>query len=676
MKAIKSFEEKLRGLTGRLMMLIALLLVGSASIGSYARPAHCYAKYTDNRLTFYGYWKDELESGEYWLNEGDNLPDWYEIRDRILEVEFDESFELVSPTTGYKWFSFPNLRSISNIQYLNTSQMINMSGMFEECRALQSIDLSNFNTARVTDMSRMFDGCRALQSIDLSNFNTARVTDMSRMFYGCSALQSIDLSNFNTAQVTDMSWMFEDCDELQSLDLSNFNTAQVTNMSGMFYGCSALQSIDLSNFNTAQVTDMSGMFEDCRALQSIDLSNFNTENVTDMMWMFGGCRALQSLDLSNFNTGKVTNMYCMFNDCRALQSLDLSNFNTEQMTNMENMFRGCPNLQSLDLSNFNTVNVKYMSTMFYQCPALKTIYVGSNFTTDGVTNSQSMFKGCTSLVGYAACDGTNNIDKSNANYQTGYFTKKVGTLGTDVLGATGEDLTLTTDLTLSDNADLVLYEPVKSRAASYTRTVNSTWGTLCVPFALTQNEGNNWTYYRFKGIDHDKGCITLESCEEGEIPAGTPLLFKMKEGETLLNLSASDTPIAAEPVATNDQNVNLIGTFAKIGGNENEGLTATDYIISKDKFWVVSELTAKEGSKGVGMKPMRAYIHPTTAGQAQEAMLNIGNAEFTTAIEGIQAISNDANATYYDIQGRRINSLQKGLNIVKSGNNTYKIMIK
>ena len=103
---------------------------------------------------------------------------------------------------------------------------------------------------------------------------------------------------------------------------------------------------------------------------------------------------------------------------------------------------------------------------------------------------------------------------------------------------------------------------------------------------------------------------------------------------------------------------------------------AYDYIIGKDKFWLVSELKKDGNSKGVGIKPMRAYIHPTTASQARAAMLSIGKGDGTTVIDNLNAISNDANAEYYDANGRRTNGLQKGLNIVKRGSKTYKIMVK
>ena len=236
----------------------------------------------------------------------------------------------------------------------------------------------------------------------------------------------------------------------------------------------------------------------------------------------------------------------------------------------------------------------------------------------------------------------------------------------------------TEDLTLADGEDFKDYEPFISKTISYSRNIpeGSTWGTLCLPFAIDQSKETGCKFYRLTGIDKD--CITLESYEDGaEIPAGTPVLFKMNEGKTSLSLSASNVEIATAPtVAGTNTDVNLVGSFTKIGGKDNQGLTDTDYIIGKDKFWLVSELKKDGNSKGVGIKPMRAYIHPATASQARAAMLSIGKGDGTTAIDNLNAISNDANAEYYDANGRRTNGLQKGLNIVKRGSKTYKILVK
>ena len=254
-----------------------------------------------------------------------------------------------------------------------------------------------------------------------------------------------------------------------------------------------------------------------------------------------------------------------------------------------------------------------------------------------------------------------------------YVADKAGNI--EVTKDANNKFVATEDLTLADGEDFKDYEPFISKTISYSRDIpkGSTWGTLCLPFAIDQSKETECKFYSLTGIDADNKCITLESCEEGIIPAGTPVLFKMNEGVQTLNISAQNAELVKEPVAGTNTDVNLIGSFAKIGGNGNQGLDKNDYIIGKDKFWRVSDLN---DGKGVGIKPMRAYIHPATASQARAAMLSIGKGDGTTAIDNLNAISNDANAEYYDANGRRTNGLQKGLNIVKRGSKTYKILVK
>ena len=261
-----------------------------------------------------------------------------------------------------------------------------------------------------------------------------------------------------------------------------------------------------------------------------------------------------------------------------------------------------------------------------------------------------------------------------------YVADKAGNI--EVTKDANNKFVATEDLTLADGEDFKDYEPFISKTISYSRNIpeGSTWGTLCLPFAIDQSKETGCKFYRLTGIDND--CITLESYEEGIIPAGTPVLFKMNKDEQTLSISTKDASIVKEPVAGTNvtkpvaetaSDVNLVGSFTKIGGKDNKGLADTDYIIGKDKFWRVSDL---DGGNRVGIKPMRAYIHPATASQARAVMLSIGKGDGTTAIDNLNAISNDANAEYYDVNGRRTNGLQKGLNIVKRGSKTYKIMVK
>ena len=263
-----------------------------------------------------------------------------------------------------------------------------------------------------------------------------------------------------------------------------------------------------------------------------------------------------------------------------------------------------------------------------------------------------------------------------------YVADKAGNI--EVTKDANNKFVATEDLTLADGEDFKDYEPFISKTISYSRTIpsGSKWGTLCLPFAIDQSQVKECKFYSLTGIDNDNECITLESCEEGIIPAGTPVLFKMNEGEQTLSISVQNAGIVKEPVAGTNvtkpeaetaSDVNLVGSFTKIGGKDNKGLDKNDYIIGKDKFWRVSDL---DDGKGVGIKPMRAYIHPANEYLARAAMLSIGKGDGTTAIDNLNAISNDANAEYYDANGRRTNGLQKGLNIVKRGSKTYKIMVK
>ena len=439
-----------------------------------------YAKFDEGTGTLTFTSGPSKPEGAYDLNVGIYYPGWWPgQRGKIKTVVFDASFANARPTSCYCWFSgCNNLTEIKGIEYLNTENVTNMGFMFNSCKVLTSLNLSNFNTEKVTDMQGMFGECWDLTSLDLTSFNTEKVTNMRQMFFNCSDLTSLNLSKFNTEKVMYMSNMFYNCNKLTSLDLTSFNTAEVTKMDYMFESCSALTSLDLSNFNTAKVTDMKYMFYCCDALKSLDITSFNTAEVTDMSSMFRSCFALTSLDLSNFNTAKVTNMSDMFRLCKALTSLDLSNFNTAKVENMGWMFKSCYALTSLDLSSFNTANVKDMTQMFYESNALTTIYASDNFVTGKDTKSVNMFKFCSSLKDYNDI----NIDCTYANYKTGYFSKLVGKNGDEKIGATGETLA-TENLALDDEKNFVAYEPFAAKTASYSRTMNAgtTWGrSVCL----------------------------------------------------------------------------------------------------------------------------------------------------------------------------------------------------
>ena len=322
--------------------LISFLLATPQRAQAQTREAYVSQSADKTTLTFYYDDQRATRTGTTWgieetkKDERDiTYPAWagtlYVADSTTTRVVFDASFRDFRPTTTARWFyNYRALKQIEGLEYLNTSEVKNMGGMFGDCSGLTSLDLSHFNTQKVTNMGGMFADCSGLTSLDLKNFNTQNVTDMVGIFSDCRALSSLDVSHFNTQNVTYMREMFSGCSGLTSLDVSHFNTQNVTDMSEMFSGCSGLSSLDVSHFNTQNVFDMSGMFSGCSGLTSLDLKNFNTKKVRLMREMFSGSRAL-------------TTIYCNKSwDCRR----------------SEKMFDGCVQLKGAVAYDANKTDVR------------------------------------------------------------------------------------------------------------------------------------------------------------------------------------------------------------------------------------------------------------------------------------------------------------------------------
>ena len=637
------------------LMLFMLLLLPAGMVAQKAASSSKYiATYESSTqtLTFKEYAGETLPENSAWVEDKMTVATINQnLRNgTIVHIVFDKSFSTFTPTSLYSFFgNLRKLETITGLEYLNTEKVTDMSYMFFACSKLTSLDVTNFNTENVKNMVRMFHNCSALTSLDVTKFNTGNVTNMRYMFCACSALTSLDVTKFNTGNVTDMGYMFYNCSKLTSLDVTKFNTAKVTDMSYMFLNCSKLTSLDVTKFNTGNVTDMGYMFYNCSALTSLDVTNFNTMNVTNMRFMFYGCSSLTSLDVTKFNTEKVTNMNRMFSNCSSLTSLNLTKFNTAEVTDMRQMFN--------------------------ECSTLTTIYASDKFVTTNVEKGSNMFSNCINLKGFI--DNKNNSDKTDhtyANYKTGYFTKLVGKNGDEKLGATGETLA-TDNLVLDDDKDFVAYEPFAAKAASYSRKMKegTTWATLCLPFEVSL-ENQNFRAFKLLSADDVTETVELEEIETN-IAAGTPVIIKMKDGATELKFTEADKEIAkdVQTAETADANYKLQGIYTK-----KEFSKDTDnncYIVKGSKLMNPAKLLGTS-TKSVGSKPFRAYMVDNSSAPAAGArMFSISVGGSTTAIGQLESTA-DSKAEYYDLQGRRLQNLQKGVNIVKRGGKTMKVIIK
>lgn len=480
-------------------------------------------------------------------------------------------------------------------------------------------------------------------------------------------------AGFRDETHTTCSNWFNGCTNLTSIEgIENLNTSNVKNMSGMFALCSNLETLDLSHFNTERVTTMAQMFYGCTKLHDLNISSFNTENVTNMYGMFYGCSSLETLDLSHFNTRYVRKdgMNYMFNGCSSLSSLDVSNFITDKNSmQLDGLFQGCSSLQTLDLSSFDTRGAGSVNYLFDGCSALQTIYVSDLFKIYGVTSS-NMFRDCHSLKGAISFEPTKK-NETYANYKSGYLTKKVGTNGNEIIGATGYPLTIDA-LPLDDSKAYTLYEDCDVNAASYEREVKSEWATLCLPYTIhPSSEDNTCYFYTLKSVGTKS--VELVRVEEGVIEAGQPVVVRKKNAEqpSFCVVSGTASPDEKAKAVKNPTNREtghrLMGTFAPI-------VLADDcYFIAKDLFRLVSDY--KLAATGVKIAAYRAYIQPEGTVEGGSAQLTIGVDEGTNQVDAATLVDllNDTEAEYYDVQGRRIPQLQRGINIVKVGSKVMKV---
>ena len=614
-----------------------------------------------------------------------------------------------------------------DVTNFNTVNVTGMKYMFSGCQALTTIYASSkFVTTQVSNSSGMFNKCEKLKG-EVEEWTDDKATDKTyakieggyfsggipRVKYADGTLTFFLTTKetlgeneygiygglgtpdwvFNNANVTKVvfdpafanarptnckEW-FQGCVKLTSIEgIEYLNTSQVTDMHNMFYNCFNLQTTDFSGFDTRKVKDMSNMFYNCGSLKSLDISNFNTSEVTDMRHMFYHCIGLKSLDLSHFNTSKVSNMISMFELCFNLSSVNLSGWDTRNVGSMNHMFERCNSLKTLDLSGFDTrEKTCSMYDMFNTCNGLTTIFVSDKFAvgTSG-TGDDTMFLGCTKLKGAKAFDKDKpqtGID--NANYKTGYFTKLVGKNGDEKIGAVGETLA-TDNLVLDDDKDFVAYEPFAAKAASYSRKMKegTTWATLCLPFEVSLANQN---FRAFKLLSADEGTETVELEEiKTRIEAGTPVIIKMKDGATKLNFTVADKEIANEvkTAETANGNYQLQGLYTqKVFSKDTDN---NCYIVKGDKLMNPAKLLDKTTTESVGSKPFRAYMADNSSAPAAGArMFSISVGGSTTAIEQLESTA-DSKAEYYDLQGRRLQKLQKGVNIVKRGGKTMKVIIK
>ena len=196
-----------------------------------------------------------------------------------------------------------------------------------------------------------------------------------------------------------------------------------------------------------------------------------------------------------------------------------------------------------------------------------------------------------------------------------------------------------------------------------------------MPFEVSL-DGQNFRAFKLLSVDERTNTIELEEVNT-TFPAGTPVFIKMNEGANSLSFSVADKEIANEVkiAATADGSYQLVGIYATKMFDKDQDSNC--YILKAGKLMNPAKILSETSTEAVGSKPFRAYMVDNNSSASGAKMFSISeNGSTPTGIDKLTDILNDSNAVYYDLQGHRLSQPQKGINILKVGNKTMKIIIK
>ena len=234
------------------------------------------------------------------------------------------------------------------------------------------------------------------------------------------------------------------------------------------------------------------------------------------------------------------------------------------------------------------------------------------------------------------------------------------------------DVIKVANMTLNDSEGYDCEADITVGSVSYSRYMtNYQWGTLCLPFAINPNAYSDCNFYQLSSVDNENSEIVLSKIDITTIASGTPVLVRRNTAVKGISISAT-----AAAMANSIQSGSTAGEFTMVGTlKTSDALADNAYIINNDKFWNVGDLISNEKATTVKVGAFHSYLVANTpSAQARMLSLSIGDDD-TTAIDVLNA-ADEGEAEIYDLNGHRLPDLQKGVNIVKRGNKTTKVIIR
>lgn len=477
---------------------------------------------------------------------------------------------------------------------------------------------------RVTEIGEgAFESCYNFRTLNLPR-DLKKIGP--RAFKDCLLSGHLDIA-YNVTEIGD--YAFSGCTSLTKLTL----TSSLQRIGA--YAFSGCKWLDCELAIPSSVTEIGdGAFKDCTYLSGKLILPANLKKIGSKT--FENCKFFTgTLVIPN----SVTEIgQDAFSDCSRFTGLSLPN----NLRKIEfGAFARCINLSG-PLSIPETVK-EIGSYAFYNCPkftgdfvlpsALESIGTDAFANTQNTNNLvfQSLPKGMQN--GYHDCKMRRYVNLSDASY-------------------------------VSDDANVYAYLD----GASYVRTMTNTWGSLVLPYEMLLPSDAPYSVFTIEKMTNDE--VVLKRCTFKLMPGVAYIVRRDGEEKTLTFSPDRSVEIRMKMQPAEVGNLKFSGTY--------QAKEVTDgYILAQDRFWNVAKLkAAAPETQAVMVGPFRSWLEGTTANTSPSLSMRIGDS--TTGIDNVAPLEmlNANDAEYYDLNGKRLDAPMKGVNIVKRGNKTMKVIIK
>lgn len=475
---------------------------------------------------------------------------------------------------------------------------------------------------RVTEIGEgAFESCHNFRTLNLPR-DLKKIGN--RAFYDCLLSGELNIA-YNVMEIGD--YAFSGCTSLTKLSLTSSLQRIGANA---FNGCKNLKCELAIPSTVTEIGD--GAFKECSNLYGTLTLPANLKKIGSKT--FQNCNSFTgTLVIPNSVTeiGQEA-----FSDCSRFTGLSLPN----NLRKIEfGAFARCINLSG-PLSIPETVK-EIGSYAFYNCTGFTGDFILpsalESIGTDAFANTQdknrlvfqSLPKGMQN--GYHDCKMRRYVNLSDASY-------------------------------VSDDAYAYL------DGASYVRTMTNTWGSLVLPYEMLLPSDAPYSVFTIEKMTNDE--VVLKRCTFKLMPGVAYIVRRDGEEKALTFSPDHSVEIRMKMQPADVGNLKFSGTY--------QAKEVTDgYILAQDRFWNVAKLkAAAPETQAVMVGPFRSWLEGTTANTSPSLSMRIGDS--TTGIDNVAPLEmlNANDAEYYDLNGKRLDAPMKGVNIVKRGNKTMKVIIK